>query len=396
MEKKYKLKKTLLICMGVMLALIILLKLYNQDVSTLFKTSTYTLSSLSELIAQNPEDKNFFAAFNKKMIIGSKDGLRLLKIDGNEIWNTPFSLQNPELLVEDKKIAVADIGGKEIQVFDYNKLSHVINTSYPIVMATMNKQGKVAVVEKTKVGRVITVYEEEEGKPIFRYNIVPEKDGYPMGVALNEQGDKLVASLLDVAEVELSSKMLFFKLNDIDTDYVDQIVAAKTDNGVIGKVIALGDTFVGVSTKKVQGYYFGQEVEERFAFDLYNKVVLVDQDTSKDHFAIAYGDPFPGKEANYQDQLHIYDINGNELNVYNSAGTITYLNMEQDDLIVGSRNEFVALQPNGKLKWRYTATMGIKEVVPLGKGKVLMVGEKYYQIFERVDKDQVSKTDKKE
>lgn len=381
MERKH-LKKLLFLGLCVLFLLGIVLKEYNIELMEVFGESNQSLVEVAEQISYNNKSKYIFGKIEKDLLVGNKDGLKRLRSDGREVWNLPYSLSNPILSVEGEYAVVADVGGKDIQVFNNRGLVYNNVTNYPILGITSNENGNVVVIEESKDAQIVTVF-NAKGEAKFKVNIVPERDGYPIDIAINEDGDKLAISYLDASDIEISSKMVFYQIGTIDITKIDQIVGSIHNEGVIGKVFAIGDVFVGIATDKVIGVNFASNIEEQFSIDLTNKVIGVAHNNKRGQFALAFGDPLPGNKENNEKQVLVYDYIGNNIQTYQSEYIMSYLHMTPKTLIIGGGHEFVALEKSGNVKWRYTATIDIRQVEELSDDQIFLIGENYYQLYKK-------------
>lgn len=382
MEKK-QLRGLIFAGLVILFLLSLILKEYNIELMNVFGETNNTLEIMSEQKEYSNKSKYFFANIGKDLLVGNKDGLKRTKAEGLEVWNVPFSLHNPVMVNEGEYTVIGDVGGKEVHVFDGRGLVYNVTTNYPILEVVVNSQGRIVVIEESKDAQLVTVY-DHKGEPTFKVNVVPERDGYPIGIAINDGGNKLAISFLDTSEIEMSNKLVFYRTDSVDINRVDQIVGSIHSEGVIGQVFALGNTFIGVATDRIFGINYESEIKETFSLPLTNKVMAVTYHTEKKQFAVAYGDALPGVQENNDKKVLVYDHIGNNLYSHQAKKRIDHLAMGKKSLIIGAGHDFVSLGRNGDVKWRFTATIDIRQAVELSDDQVVLVGENYYQLYKKI------------
>lgn len=82
-----------------------------------------------------------YLSYHNKILKYSKDGASLLDDEGTFIWNGSYDMKNPKVSICGNYVAIADIGGKTIQVFNGKDSGEEIQVLHNIVEFDVGAQG---------------------------------------------------------------------------------------------------------------------------------------------------------------------------------------------------------------------------------------------------------------
>lgn len=371
----------LLILLGVF-ALIVVLRLQENQVAQVFSQDKVTLSPEGSAVVVESMKQSDFDTYKGDIITGNKDGAKRINMSGKVIWDQPYTMISPQILIEDSYILIADIGGNEFYLFNNKGVVYGQKSNYPILLAEVTASGQAVIVEENRDAHIITVY-DNEGKYTFKRNTSIDNGGYPMDVALSDNGGKMIVSYLDINDMEPKSNIVFFDLLDKSIYQLDRIRnAVGIDNELVSEVDYIGnDTYVIFSDKSIRGYTFTNKGEESFNISLTNKIA--DATSGNKYFAIAYGDPLVGNDVDRSNTIEIYDRKGNTIQNFHTDGPLTYMDMNEDQVIMATGRQYVCASIYGDVKWKYDAIVDVTQISTIDKNNVLVVWDGYYQVFKK-------------
>lgn len=375
-----KIKILFLLILIVLLGLVIVLKGYNTQVAEVFSDDKVTLSPYKEPVSAESLEQYTFDCYNGDILIGNKDGFKRVDKNGKVKWDQPFSMINPRIRVQGDYILIADIGGTDFYAFSKSGLIYNKKVNNPILLCDINESGNVTIIEENRDAHMLTVY-DVDGKPRFKRNTTIDRSGYPTDLAISPSGEQLVVNYLDVSDIQPKSNLVFFDLNYKSIYAVDQIVnAVELEGDIIGELICMGaNEYIAFSSTQLKGYKFIDEGIETFTIDLTNKII--DVVGGDDFFAVAYGEPLAGFDEDLSGKVILYDKNGNKINNFNVDGQLTHVSLKEDQLIIGSNRTYLSIEKNGRVNWKYDATVDIKQIIPIDSDYVLIVWDDNYQLF---------------
>ncbi|WP_105619930.1 DUF5711 family protein [Vallitalea okinawensis] len=378
--KNKKIKMLFLLTLIILLGLVVVLKGYNNQIAEVFSDDKVTLSPYNEPISVESTQQYTFDSYKGDILIGNKDGFKRVDKDGEVKWDQPFSMSNPRIRVQGDYILVADVGGTEFYTFNKSGLLYTKKVNNPILICNINESGNVTIIEENRDAHMLTVY-DVRGEPSFKRNTTIDSSGYPTDLVMSPSGEQLVVNYLDVSDIQPKSNLVFFDLNYKSIYAVDQIVnAVELEGDIIGELICMGtNEYIAFTGSQIKGYKFVDEGVETFTKDLTNKII--DLAGSNDFFAVAYGESLAGVDEDLSGKIILYDKNGNKINNFNVEGQLSHVSLKKEQLIIGSNRTYLSVEKNGRVNWKYDATVDIKQIIPIDSDHVLIVWENNYQIF---------------
>lgn len=247
-----------------------------------------------------------------KLIKYSKDGASMLTANGEIIWNGSYEYQNPIAVACGDYVVVADQGGKQFSVFNEKKETVQIKVDAEIEQIAVADQGVVAVTLQQDDEAKINIYDPYDVMEQLKVSIATstDSDGYPVGIALSEDGQRLVTSYVNIAGGVISSSLNFYNFSVTGKNKVDRIVGSRPmEQNIIADVQFLNSNTVCAFGEK--GFY------------LYNMKDTPD-DVGKIEFketirSVCYNSKYIGVVAENNGKfdkaykLLVYDLNGKQI-----------------------------------------------------------------------------------
>ena len=298
-------------------------------------------SRLYDYVYRNEQDTEErgevkYEPFREGFLKYSGDGIEFQKKYGVSEWNTPVSYSHPFIVKSESYAAMGDRGGNILTVFDTNGEVSSLTLGFPLVQASISKQGMVEVILEGEESNYIQVY-DREGKLIAEMKSTVDVTGYPLTAALSPDGTILVVSYYSVKGMKAKNSLVFYDLtrqlqNDEDFSLEGGF---EYENLMIPKLVFLNDRqlaavgdgevhFFKVSdeTREVNSVKCSQEIESVFVID--DNLGLILDNMQR---------PEKGK--------YIFEIYSNK----GSRKTSSFLNMNYDSLSVWG-NQIIALHEN--------------------------------------------------
>ena len=154
----------------------------------------------------------------------SKDGVAMLEKSGEEIWNYPCQMSNPFVDICNDSVAVADKGGTNILVFQKDGLKGEIQTTRPIENVAVSAQGIVAALLKDEEMPRVMCY-DAKGNLLVEHKATFSSTGYPMDIALSEDGNVLVVSYLGMDGAVLDGSVAYYNFGEAGAEISEHRVA---------------------------------------------------------------------------------------------------------------------------------------------------------------------------
>ena len=143
---------------------------------------------------------------------------------GNRVWDQTYQMQNPIVDTCKNVVVLGDYNGNEIYVMNDAKILGNFTTGLPIKAIQVSDNGVVlAVLEDTDV-TWIYLY-NTQGEILVSFMTTMEESGYPISVAISDNGILVAVSYLFLDNTGLTSRVAFYNFGDVGDSYNDHLVS---------------------------------------------------------------------------------------------------------------------------------------------------------------------------
>lgn len=219
-EKIHRHRRRILI-----LAVLVVVLLLGTVTGTYIYLQTRNYTGYEVLASAEREDSSGtkFAVFNGNIIKYSKDGATCINTDNHMIWNQTYEMQSPVVDTCEDYAVVADKKGENIYIMDMEGPCGEIKTTMPIQRVQVANQGMVAVLMEQDGTGYIHLY-DRGGTFLAEGELHTENSGYPLDIAISNDGKKMAVSLLDVNEGNVKTTIIFYNFDAAGQEEIDNIV----------------------------------------------------------------------------------------------------------------------------------------------------------------------------
>ncbi len=311
-----------------------------------------------------------YAAYNGGLIKYSKEGITYLDHTGEPVWVEGYKMKQPTIAISGGYIALADLNGNSIYIFNEEGKVSSQEMPYTICNVDIASQGVFAVVLENETENFIELY-DKNGRNLVKMRTTIADSGYPLDIALSEDGKKLMTSYITVDGIAIQNSIAAYNFSEVGQNETDRLVGGfnNLEDTIVPKVefldnntiCAFGDNqFIFYSMKekpseKSRVTDLNSEVKSIFYNSRY--VGLVESVTS--------GSPDDSEEEG-QYRLRVIDSNGKTH--FSKTIDFTYNNIyatEKEIIIVGS-SESRIYDFQGNLKFSYRFPGEVKNIIPAG------------------------------
>lgn len=201
---------------------------------------------------RNDSAESTYKNFQGNLLKYSGDGIFYTAFDGSLIWNYTYDMTNPCVDTKGTYVIAYDKKGTEVDIFSTKGFVKQISTTTPIVEARVAGQGTVALLLQENNTSYIQMY-DRRGSLLVSGEIHPENRGFPVSMALSSDATRLLLSILNVNNGDLTSELVFYDFTSAGKAEEDNIVATYTYIGsLIPKVEYLkNDKAVAFSDSRI-------------------------------------------------------------------------------------------------------------------------------------------------
>ena len=167
-----------------------------------------------------------------KILRYSPDGASLVNSSMDTYWSVLYEMQNPVADVKDDRAVIADQDGTLLEMFDKNGETGSVTTSYNIVKAKISSSGMVAAILDGGDSTWINFY-ASDGSLIAENQTHISDPGYPLDVAVADNGNIMMVAYQYVDGSETTSYVAFYNFGDVGQSEDDRIVSGYTYEGTV-------------------------------------------------------------------------------------------------------------------------------------------------------------------
>lgn len=204
--------------------LFLLLIIIITSIAVIRIVTTYDDYETEKTWERQDSAESQYLDFNNNLIKYSGDGIFYTGYDGTLIWNYTYDMINPCIDRCNEYIVVFDKKGTEVEVFSTKGYVNTITTTIPVIEVKVASQGTVALLLQEGTTSYIQMY-DKDGELLVSGEIHPENRGYPVSMALSSDATRLLLSVINVDDGEISSELVFYDFTSAGKKEEDNIVS---------------------------------------------------------------------------------------------------------------------------------------------------------------------------
>lgn len=306
----------------------------------------------------------------------SNDGIIYYDYKGNAIWNQTYEMKSPQLVTCKECLAVGDINGSTIYVFNTKGMLGSIDTSLSISQIDVGGTGLVAAVLEDTSSNYINMY-EPSGEKVYSVKTTLSGDGYPLNISISEDMTKLIASYVYVSGESIKTNVVFYNFSDVGQNETERVVGGFNhyDSTIVPEVDFLSDTCAIAIGEDVLSIY---KIKE---FPNLQKEIKLDGNIERVFTSSRYiGILMENKESGDNFKLMVYDNSGNKVSETAFNTSYDTIKFDNDSIILYNDNTFTLMNIKGKQLANLRFDLPIEEILSAGsRGNYMVVNSTYVQ-----------------
>ena len=154
-----------------------------------------------ESVAVDAGSKAAVAAFGKEFLLCTKDGVKYYTAVGAQKWSDTFSMTSPTIVQEGDFVAVGDMGGKTVRVYNKEGMVYDLQAGGSPVQFALNETGYLSLITKNDSSYRICVY-NRKGK-LLKERVEESKGIYPLSSDVSDDSRVFAISYLDTTDISM-------------------------------------------------------------------------------------------------------------------------------------------------------------------------------------------------
>lgn len=305
----------------------------------------------------------------------TRDGVSFLNKSGEEIWNQPCQMGNPVVTVREEIVVLYDRSGTSVLVLQEEGLKGEIKTTRPIERVDVSAQGIVAAVLKDDQVPMIVCY-DATGNILVQQSASLDNTGYPIDVAISDDGTTLLVSYLLAEAKGIRTKIVLYDFGDENIDKKDHKVFEKEyENVIIPLASYLDKTKMLLVADDSFIIYEGKEQPEEIVRTSVEAICNVVYEENKIAMIVRNAETS-------MCELEIYGLNGEKESEILLEREYSNIKICNGQIILYEGKECCIYTKDGVCKYRGEMDMDILEMFPLaGLNKYMMINANgFYEV----------------
>ncbi|MBO4775145.1 MAG: hypothetical protein J5515_00900 [Lachnospiraceae bacterium] len=302
--------------------------------------------------------------FGNNFIVYNSDGIKCVNYKGEQIWNEAFQMQKPLVDMAGDIVAVADYNGGTIYVMDEKNVLGKIDTGMPIRKFKASGNGYIMAVLDGTSNTPIYVY-NTSGEEMLFFNTTMKGFGYPLEIAISQNGLIGAVSYLNVDKGSFYSTVGFYNFGEVGQNYQDNLVSSYIYQGALVPEIrfAGNSKAVAVADNRIM-FYSGDQMPRSEGESLLSEKIISLYEDDK-YVALFYESDTV--EHKYKAEIYDYDAKLKDKMYFDIDYTDVFFD---DNRIVLYNNEEVLIHMiGGKDKFLGNFDDGILALIPTSSSK---------------------------
>lgn len=341
--KELRGKKALLLTAGIIIVCVFLIigGKYLMDHWTYSGYKVVTETVQEDTISTN------YIEFGDNILKYGGDEVSLLSRQGEILWNEPQTIDNPMVDICGEYCVVYGKNGTTMSVFNMSGKKGSIQTGMPVLKAKVAGQGVVAAVLEDGETTWINLY-DVDGEEIVTGKTRVDSPGYPVDLAISDNGLLLCVSYLKVENNKPASYVAFYNFGNTGQNQMDNMVSGYTYAGtLVPDVEYLGNSRAVAFRDDGFEIYQGKQIpEEVKTVKVEDEILAVCSDDS--YMGIVCRET--GKSSDYR--MDIYNSRG-ELECSTGVDmAFDHMAISKDQILLYNNNEFAVYSTKGVCRYQ--------------------------------------------
>ena len=335
-----------------------------------YRYRTYHDMKVVKTISKDLSESFQSFAYKNGTVCYSEDGIYFLDGKGNEKWNRTYSIKNPFATYCGDYIVVASKNGNDIALLDSDGQMKKFSVSYPVVSVKVAKQGVIGLILHGDKGNYIELYDAAQ-KKLVSIKVTASQNGYPMDIALSEDGQNLLVSYLVVDGINTKSRVALYNFGSQGAEKGDQMIGGfDFKDCVIPKVNFMGSS-KAVAIADNELIFF--KTNNTFSKE---QVVGIDQSIK----SVAVNDKWIAfvleNQKNSDKEKYeavVYNKNGRKIMDYNFSSEYNKLLLGKKELVLAGNYHFSVVNFAGHEMYQKDFKKRISNVSTTGKSRKYLI-----------------------
>lgn len=275
-----------------------------------------------------------YQAFGSNVLKYTKDGASYTDNKGKTIWTESYEMKAPIAVVNGEYTAIADQQGNSIYICNTDGKQGEATTVLPISKVAVSGTGIVAAVLEDSTSSYIVFFKRDGSILDLTVKTKMSGDGYPLDIALSEDGTQLICSYVHLVNGEMKNRVVFYDFSEIGKNVPNRLVGGFDDpfqDTLVPRVVYLEEPYSCVFSGNGPVFFSSKNLASP-------ELIRWEYMTEENIESVFYSKEYVGlivrnNNSEYQDRMEIFRADGTH--VLTKEFTYEYTQADIDgDLII--------------------------------------------------------------
>lgn len=351
----------------------------KSSLAEMFGDQAQTASS-EETVEFNYDSKQHpvFCTYKEYIIIGTTEGIKAFNSKGEVAWSVTAPVGKAMLKSSEDKLLLADLGGKDVYIFNKDKLEWQQSFEGNIINADVSRSGYVTIVhEMAGYKGMVRVFDAKGQMMLSRYIA----SNFVVSSMVSPSGGQLVINSIDASGAKANPYLQFFDLKKQLEEPSKEPDAAgiPVQDEILAYVSFLGDDAL-YAVGDTSLIYYDKEREQKWIrkfHEIYSACV------SAEKYAVvaSKGGSIDGPADGSGPQVQVFNAKNNIVGTFPVDTSVKSVVAHADLIGVNTGREAFFIDTEGKLKARYTAKADIEKIYFINENTVAIITKTSITVF---------------
>ena len=306
-----------------------------------------------------------YIRFDGNLLKYTPDGISYINSNGETLWSSGVDMKMPMAVANGSYAVVADISGNAVFIFNTEGQVSSLTMPYTICDVDIADQGVIAVVLESDKTNYINIY-DKAGNIICEMQTSIDMSGYPLDIAISDDGKKLFTSYLKVAGTKVENNLSAYNFGEVgQNSNVDRMVGGYIfDDQIVPKLDFVdNNTVVAFGTKQINIFGMKEKPGKKAEIEFDDEIQSV-------FYSSKYIGAIQKCDSEKTDHLYIatvYDLKGGKEFEKYIDFEYDYIYATKKEIIISGGSDCMIIRKNGTVKYDGKLSGKIRSIVPNGK-----------------------------
>ncbi len=321
------------------------------------------LSSTDIIYEANAE----YTEFGGNLLKYTPEGVSYINANGDVVWTAGADMKIPIASTNGDYAVVADKGGNAVRVFSTEGAVSDLVMPYKILDVDVASQGAFTVVLESDVTNYVNMY-DKKGNPVYEMQTSIDKSGYPLAIAISDDGQKLFTSYYYMEGIQNRNNLAAYNFGSVGQNAnADRMVGGfSLDDELVTRVEFLNNNLVAAFSDTEIILYDMKEIPSERARIAYQQEQIQSIFCSSTYIGTIERSSSAEDSTDYL--MRVYDLSGNETFRYPFNMVYDNIHASDDEIILTGGNQCMIVTSKGRNKFRYSFDEMVRNMIPTSSG----------------------------